>query len=69
MKKNMGSVDRVLRLIIAAVFVLLFATKVVTGTFGIILLVLAAVFVATSILSVCPLYLLLGLSTARKEEK
>jgi len=69
MKKNMGSVDRVLRLIIAAVFVVLFATKVVTGTLGIVLLVLAAVFVATSILSVCPIYLLFRLSTAKKEVK
>ncbi|CAN5512525.1 hypothetical protein BH11BAC5_BH11BAC5_00530 [soil metagenome] len=63
MKKNMGNTDRVVRLIAAAIFAALYFTNTVTGTFGIILLVLAAVFVLTSLVSSCPLYTLMGLST------
>ncbi|MEO6355843.1 MAG: DUF2892 domain-containing protein [Ferruginibacter sp.] len=63
MKKNMGNTDRVVRLIAAAIFAALYFTNTVTGTFGIILLVLAAVFVLTSLVSFCPLYTLMGLST------
>lgn len=63
MKKNMGSVDKIIRLLIAAVVAILFFTNVITGTFGIVLLVLAAVFVITSLISFCPLYALVGLNT------
>jgi hypothetical protein len=67
MKKNMGTVDRVIRVLIAVVFAVLFFTKVVTGTLGIILLVLGVVFLLTSVVSFCPLYLPFGLSTRKKE--
>lgn len=67
MKKNMGTIDKVIRILVAVVFVVLFFTKVVTGTMGIILLVLAVVFVLTSLISFCPLYWPFGISTARKE--
>lgn len=63
MKKNMGSADRIIRLLLAAVFAVLYFTNTVTGTFGIILLVLGAVFVLTSLISFCPLYPLFGIST------
>lgn len=66
MKKNMGTVDRVIRILIAVVVVVLFLTHVVTGTLGIILMVLAGVFVLTSLISFCPLYLPFGLSTRKK---
>jgi len=69
MKKNMGSADRIVRILVAVVIAVLFFTKVITGTLGIILLVLAGVFVLTSLVSFCPLYLPFGLSTCRKEEK
>lgn len=69
MKKNMGSMDRIIRLILAAVFVILFATQMVTGTIAYILLGLAGVFALTSIISFCPLYTLFGLSTCPKEAK
>jgi len=69
MKKNMGTVDRVIRVLIAVVFAVLFFTKVVTGIPGIILLVLAVVFLLTSVVSFCPLYLPFKLSTRGKEEK
>ena len=59
----MGSADRLIRLVIAAVIAALYFTNVVTGTLGIILLVVAAVFVLTSLISFCPLYTLVGLNT------
>jgi len=69
MKKNMGSVDKIVRFIIAALFVILYISGVVTGTIGIILLVLAAVFVLTSLVSFCPLYTLIGMNTNKDTEK
>lgn len=63
MKKNMGSADRVVRIILAAVFAVLYFTGTVTGTLGIILLVLGGIFLLTSLVSFCPLYALVGLRT------
>ena len=63
MKKNMGTVDRIVRLLIAAVVVVLYFNNTITGTLGIVLMVLAAVFVLTSLVSFCPLYTLFGLNT------
>ncbi len=63
MKKNMGNADRMIRILLAAVFAVLYFTNTVTGTLGIVLLVLGAVFVLTSLVSFCPLYTLLGLNT------
>jgi len=69
MKKNMGTADRVIRLLIAILFVVLFFTNVISGTTGIILLVLAAVFVLTSIFSICPFYMLLKISTLKEKKE
>jgi hypothetical protein len=63
MKKNMGNADRVIRVILAAVFAVLYFTGTITGTFGLVLVVLAGVFVATSLISFCPLYTLFKIST------
>lgn len=65
MKKNMGSMDRVVRLVIAAILIALYLTNVVTGTFGIIFLVVAIVFMLTSVISFCPLYTLVGVNTCK----
>lgn len=65
MEKNMGSVDRVIRLVLAAVFAVLYFTGTVTGILGIILLVLGGVFVLTSLVSFCPLYVPFNLSTRK----
>jgi membrane-bound ClpP family serine protease len=67
MKKNIGTADRVIRVLIGVVFAVLFFTKVVTGTLGIILLVLGIVFLLTSVVSFCPLYFPFKLSTRGKE--
>jgi len=67
MKKNMGSTDKIIRFILAAIFVILYFTGTVSGTVGIILLVLAGVFVLTSLVSFCPLYAPFGLSTCKTD--
>ncbi|MCF8464659.1 MAG: DUF2892 domain-containing protein [Flavobacteriales bacterium] len=67
MKKNMGSADRIIRIIVAAVFAALYFTGTVTGTVGIILLVLGGVFLLTSFIGTCPLYLPFGISTCAKK--
>jgi hypothetical protein len=63
MKKNMGSTDKIIRLLIAAAFIILFFTHVVVGVFGYILLGLAAIFILTSLVGFCPLYTLFGIKT------
>lgn len=68
MKKNMGNADRLVRVLIAAVIAVLYFTKVIPGTLGLILLVLAGIFVATSLISFCPLYAPFGISTRKKQE-
>ncbi|MBK9333126.1 MAG: DUF2892 domain-containing protein [Ignavibacteria bacterium] len=67
MKKNMGSSDKIIRIIIAAVIAVLYFTNVITGVLGIVLLIFAAVFVLTSFISFCPLYTIFGISTEKKE--
>jgi len=63
MKKNMGSADRIIRILIAAVFAVLYFTGTVSGTLGLVLLILGAVFVLTSLVSFCPLYAIFGMNT------
>ena len=69
MKKNMGIFDRSIRIIIAAVLVVLYFTNVISGVLAIVLLVVAGVFLLTSLISVCPLYLLLGIKTCKAPVK
>jgi len=66
MKINMGIADRLIRILIAVVIVILYYSGVINGTFAIIALVVAAIFVITSFISVCPLYLPFGISTKKK---
>jgi hypothetical protein len=67
MKKNMGSIDKVIRILIAIVFAILFFTGKVSGVLGYILLALGGVFVFTSIIGTCPLYLPFGIKTCKKD--
>lgn len=69
MKKNMGMTDKIIRIIIAVVIGILFFTGVIPGTLGIVLLVLAGIFLLTSFISFCPLYAPFGLSTCKVEKK
>ena len=63
MKKNMGNADRIIRTIMAAIIAVLYFTGTITGTVGIVLLILAGVFVLTSFVSFCPLYAPFGISS------
>ena len=69
MQKNMGAADKIIRIILAAVVVFLYYNKTITGTLGIVLLVLAGIFVLTSLISFCPLYKLVGLNTCPVKKK
>jgi len=66
MKKNMGSADKVVRILVAIVIAGLYSANLISGTVAIILLILAAVFILTSFMSFCPLYYPFGISTRRK---
>ncbi len=66
MKKNMSNLDRIIRTILAIVFAILYFTSTVTGTWGIVLLVIAIVFALTSLIGFCPLYTLFKFSTLKK---
>ncbi|MCB0793045.1 MAG: DUF2892 domain-containing protein [Flavobacteriales bacterium] len=68
MKKNMGSVDRIVRIMLAIVFGVLYYTGVVGGTLGVILLVLGGVFLVTAFVNFCPLYLPFGISTRGRKK-
>ncbi|MDX1592056.1 MAG: DUF2892 domain-containing protein [Balneolaceae bacterium] len=65
MKTNMGSIDRAIRTIIAIVIAVLYFTGTISGTVAIILGILAVVFLLTSMVGTCPLYLPFGLSTKK----
>ncbi|HMX40025.1 MAG TPA: DUF2892 domain-containing protein [Saprospiraceae bacterium] len=69
MTKNMGSVDRLIRLVIAALAIYLYSNGTLTGTVGVVALVVAAVFALTSLISFCPLYRLVGISTCPTPKK
>lgn len=65
MKQNMGTADRIIRIVVAALFAFLYFSGTVAGALGIALLVLAVVFLATSVIAFCPLYLPFKLSTRK----
>lgn len=68
MKKNMGTADRIIRIILAIVFGALYFAGVVTGVIGTVLLVLGVVFLLTSFVSFCPLYAPFGITTCAVKE-
>ena len=65
----MGSTDKIIRVIIAAIVAVLYFTGTISGTLGIVLLVLAGIFVLTSLVSFCPLYAPFGIKTCPLKEK
>lgn len=67
MKTNMGLADKVIRILVAVIIGILYFTSVIGGTLAIVLLVIAAAFIFTSVVGVCPLYLPFGLSTLKKK--
>lgn len=65
MKSNLGTTDRVLRVLVAVVIAVLYGTGVISGTIAIVLSILAVVFVLTSAINFCPLYTVFGISTLK----
>jgi hypothetical protein len=63
MKRNMSNVDRIIRVAVAAIFAYLYFGGIVTGTLGIVLLVLGAVFLLTAVVAFCPLYVPFKINT------
>ena len=70
MKTNMGSIDRVVRIVIAAVVAGLYFTNILTGTVAIVLLAISGIFVLTSFVSFCPIYAIFGMNSCavKKQE-
>jgi hypothetical protein len=67
MKANMGTADKAIRILVALVLIALYFTGQISGTAAIISLAFAGIFIATSFMSFCPLYLPFGISTRKKE--
>ncbi len=68
MIKNMGTTDRVVRLLLAAIMIYLAYAGIVTGIIATILYILAVVFIGTSLIRTCPLYMPFGISTCKTKE-
>jgi len=68
MKKNLGSADRVVRILIGALLGFLYYNQTVSGTLGIVLLIVGIVLVLTSFISFCPLYAILGFTTSKSKD-
>jgi hypothetical protein len=66
MKKNLGNLDRIIRIVIAIIIGALYLTGTIAGISATVLLILATVFLLTGFISFCPLYYLFGISTCRK---
>ena len=69
MKKNIGTTDKLVRIILALVIAVLFFTTIISGAMSIVLLIFAFVLLLTSFISFCPLYLPFGISTNKKIKK
>ena len=65
--KNIGKADKIVRVLIAVLFTVLFLNQVITGVMGVILVILAGVFLLTSIVGTCPLYLPFKINTNHKK--
>ncbi len=66
MKKNIGSVDKVVRILVAIIIAGLYFANLISGTVSIILLLLAGVLLLTGFMNFCSLYLPFGISTRKK---
>lgn len=69
MKRNMGFVDSLIRIFAALLIIVLFLTKTITGILGVVLLVVAGIFLLTAVVRFCPIYLPFGIKTIKKDTK
>jgi len=65
----MGNLDRIVRIVFALTMLIFYFSNIITGVLGIVLLIVAGVFVLTSLVSFCPLYTLIGLNTCESKKK
>ncbi|MEE9360998.1 MAG: DUF2892 domain-containing protein [Cellulophaga sp.] len=68
MKKNMGGSDRIIRFAVAALIAIMYYFNIIEGTLAYILLGLAGIFVLTSFINFCPLYIIFGINTCKIKE-
>ncbi|HAG16656.1 MAG TPA: DUF2892 domain-containing protein [Bacteroidales bacterium] len=68
MKRNVGVFDKVFRITVAVIIALLYYFQVITGTVGLVLIILAAVFLLTGLFNFCGLYTLFGINTCSKKK-
>jgi len=69
MKKNMGNLDKITRIMLSVIFAALYFNEITSGTIGLILVVVGGVFLVTSFIGFCPLYAILGINTFTKDEE
>lgn len=69
MKSNVGNIDRIIRIVIALIIAILYFAKIIEGTAGIILLVVAGVLVVSAAIGFCGLYTVFGISTCSRKNK
>ncbi|PKP14390.1 MAG: DUF2892 domain-containing protein [Bacteroidetes bacterium HGW-Bacteroidetes-3] len=69
MKKNMGSADKLVRVLIAVAIAVLYYLEMISGALALVLLAFALIFLLTSLVSFCPLYTIFGMNTCKKEGK
>lgn len=69
MKKNIGTLDKAIRILIALVVITLYVTHVLSGTLAIVLLILSGILIVTSLLGFCPIYFPFGIQTTKKKNK
>ncbi len=67
MKKNVGTIDKAVRILVAALIAVLYFTNLISGTLALVLLALAGIFIITAFLNFCPIWWAFGLSTRKKE--
>lgn len=68
MKKNMGNIDKLIRIVFALLLIGLYLLNIIEGTFGLVAAGLGLVFIITSFLGFCPLYSIIGFKTCKTEE-
>lgn len=68
MKKNLGNADRIIRLCIAGILALLWFQNIITGTWGIVALAVATIFILTSFVGWCPIYAMFGMKSTPKSQ-
>ena len=65
MQKNVGNIDRIVRILAAVAIIVLWYMQLISGTLAVVLLVAAGIFILTSLVNFCPLYSVIGISTKK----